>query len=452
MIIAPYNTDAPIYHLPVATGVMIAVNVVIFFFTTLQAMLGNIEFDAISWLCLEFDIINPLQWLTAAFMHRGVVELLGNMVFLWAFGIVVEGKIGSPKFIAIYLLFAVISMAMIQLPMFLLGSTSLEMGSDPVIFGLMMLAVVWAPENEMECFYWLGLVWWGTFEIRLVSLGAIYIALQLVLMLFIGFGVAATGPMAGVLVGTVAAFYLLRRNMVDCEGWDLVSRNEWLRESPLFCSQEQRERIQRVKDEAKADGDPIGTALAMTGSLDDDSLPHQQARASQPVLAATLGIAALARSKTQPAPPTKTEPTAFVDREAERARTHQDFNRLAFLLRQSVDNENAAAAAQAFAQMEKSELAVGLSDKVLFQFVTLLGTRKQWIEAIRPLQIVANRNSANSDDAKLRIAQIQLKVLNNPQQAMRTLATFSPLSESPSPKERQRHEKRNAILAAAQSA
>ena len=42
MIIAPYNTDAPIYHPPIATVAIMVINVIVFFFTSLQLLLGKL--------------------------------------------------------------------------------------------------------------------------------------------------------------------------------------------------------------------------------------------------------------------------------------------------------------------------------------------------------------------------------------------------------------------------
>ena len=47
MLFVPYSTDAPIYHLPIATGAIILANIVIFFATTFQVMLGNVEVEQI---------------------------------------------------------------------------------------------------------------------------------------------------------------------------------------------------------------------------------------------------------------------------------------------------------------------------------------------------------------------------------------------------------------------
>ena len=49
------------------------------------------------------DGIHPVQWVTSMFLHGGVLHLAGNMVFLWVFGLVVEGKLGTAKFVPLYL-------------------------------------------------------------------------------------------------------------------------------------------------------------------------------------------------------------------------------------------------------------------------------------------------------------------------------------------------------------
>jgi membrane associated rhomboid family serine protease len=53
------------------------------------------------------DDDQPPVWatfLTAMFMHGGVLHLAGNMLFLWIFGNNIEDSMGKPKFILFYLL------------------------------------------------------------------------------------------------------------------------------------------------------------------------------------------------------------------------------------------------------------------------------------------------------------------------------------------------------------
>ena len=95
-MIIPYSTDAPIYHFPWATIGMIVTNVLTFFLTLGGAYRWG-------WLLTYGDGLHPLEWVTWNFLHFGAFHLLGNMFFLWAFGIVVEGKLGWWKFLLVYL-------------------------------------------------------------------------------------------------------------------------------------------------------------------------------------------------------------------------------------------------------------------------------------------------------------------------------------------------------------
>lgn len=51
--------------------------------------------------------IRSWQWVTSIFMHAGIGHLVGNMIFLWSFGLIVEGKVGWKVFLAIYFLMGV---------------------------------------------------------------------------------------------------------------------------------------------------------------------------------------------------------------------------------------------------------------------------------------------------------------------------------------------------------
>ena len=90
----PFRTDAPIYHWPIVTVGLIVVNTLIFVMG-----LQNVEP-----LLLQFGHgLYPTQWLTNIFLHADILHLLGNMVWLWAFGLIVEGKLGWWKYLLVYL-------------------------------------------------------------------------------------------------------------------------------------------------------------------------------------------------------------------------------------------------------------------------------------------------------------------------------------------------------------
>jgi membrane associated rhomboid family serine protease len=145
-MIIPWGTDAPIYHRPIATITLIVLNVATFFLVPSGARQD--------WALVLGDGVHPLQWLTNLFLHTGFFHLAGNMVFLWTFGFVVEGKIGWLAFMLVYLSLGVIESAAMQLLVSSEHSLAM-MGASTVIFGLLAICLVWAPRNEVTCILWL---------------------------------------------------------------------------------------------------------------------------------------------------------------------------------------------------------------------------------------------------------------------------------------------------------
>ena len=95
----PLGTDAPIYHWPIATAGLIAVNTAAYAFVMLGA-----DPEQVQRLMLTYgDGLHPIQWVTSNFLHAGIVHLIGNMIYLWGFGLIVEGKVGWFRFLLIYL-------------------------------------------------------------------------------------------------------------------------------------------------------------------------------------------------------------------------------------------------------------------------------------------------------------------------------------------------------------
>ena len=93
----PYRTDAPLYHFPYATIGLIVVNVLAFL-----AVIG--ASGDVKRFTLEYgEGLKPLQWVTSNFIHGGLMHLFGNMLALWTFGLLVEGKLGAIVFLPLYL-------------------------------------------------------------------------------------------------------------------------------------------------------------------------------------------------------------------------------------------------------------------------------------------------------------------------------------------------------------
>ena len=106
----PYSTDAPIYYFPWMTIVLIVANG-----TTFAITMMGLQSDG--WLLTYGDGLHPVQWVAYNFLHFGPFHLIGNMFFLWAFGIVVEGKLGWWKFLALYLSIGILGGILIQTAM-----------------------------------------------------------------------------------------------------------------------------------------------------------------------------------------------------------------------------------------------------------------------------------------------------------------------------------------------
>ena len=87
---------------PVVTTAIIVVNAFVF----VMELMGGDAFVK-QWSVIPADIVAGRHWitiLTAMFMHAGWMHIIGNMVFLWAFGPEVEDAMGALRYPAFYLL------------------------------------------------------------------------------------------------------------------------------------------------------------------------------------------------------------------------------------------------------------------------------------------------------------------------------------------------------------
>lgn len=210
----PLSTDAPIYHFPKATIMLIVINTICFVATGY----GD-ETLLESWL-LQYGTINPLQWVTSIFAHAGFAHLIGNMFFLWAFGIVVEGKLGFKGMLLIYLGVGVGQCAMEQLLMF--GSVGGSLGASAAVMGLMAICFVWAPKNEFSTFTIL-LFWPIIFDITIYWYCLLCLIEEFIGMFAYDHGTIGTSALhlMGALVGFGLGTLYLKKGWVDCENWDL---------------------------------------------------------------------------------------------------------------------------------------------------------------------------------------------------------------------------------------
>lgn len=213
----PVSTDAPVYHWPFATVGLIVVNVLVF----IGVVAGVIDPTA-GWVLTHGQGLRPIEWVLSNFTHGGLLHLLGNMLFLWVFGLVVEGKLGWLRFLACYLAIGVTECAIEQTVSLTSTNSPGSVGASSVIYGLMAIAAVWAPKNEVKFFWWLMGPFHYTFDVSIALLCGLYVGLDL-LWVVLSFGAMGSSlfHVLGALIGFPLGILLLRRGVVDCEGWDM---------------------------------------------------------------------------------------------------------------------------------------------------------------------------------------------------------------------------------------
>ena len=95
-------------HFPIATVVIIAINAIVFF---LELQGGNTF--VYHWAATPAYILsghNLITLLTSMFLHGSWSHILGNMIFLWAFGPAMEDAMNPWSFTVFYLLGGLVAM------------------------------------------------------------------------------------------------------------------------------------------------------------------------------------------------------------------------------------------------------------------------------------------------------------------------------------------------------
>jgi membrane associated rhomboid family serine protease len=90
------------------TGLIILTNIFVFM---LELMRGD-AFVA-QWSAIPQQIVSGHHWitiLTAMFMHASWSHIVGNMIFLWAFGPEIEDSMGRGRYLVFYLIGGIVAM------------------------------------------------------------------------------------------------------------------------------------------------------------------------------------------------------------------------------------------------------------------------------------------------------------------------------------------------------
>lgn len=131
--------------IPWATIALILINAAVFYITRQLSAVDLKSFED-KFVFLPYVVTGWNLWvspLTSMFLHIDAGHLWGNMVFLWAFAPVVEERLGTKKFVFLYLLTGMAgSMTDVVISRLFFSETSHGLGASGAISGIMGVFMV----------------------------------------------------------------------------------------------------------------------------------------------------------------------------------------------------------------------------------------------------------------------------------------------------------------------
>ncbi len=133
-------------HFPAVTALIIVINVVVF---VAELMQGDAFVS--KWSVVPAEIVAGHHWitiLTAMFLHGSWSHIIGNMVFLWAFGPEIEDAMNPLRYAAFYLVGGLV--AMLAQVLASPHSTVPNLGASGAIAAVMGAFLVTYPRDRMR--------------------------------------------------------------------------------------------------------------------------------------------------------------------------------------------------------------------------------------------------------------------------------------------------------------
>lgn len=173
---------------PIVTTLIIIANAVVFF----MELTGGDSFVA-KWSVVPADVVAGHNWITilsAMFMHAGWMHIIGNMIYLWAFGREIEDAMGRFSYLAFYLLSGLVAfLAQIAAAP---HSTVPNLGASGAIAGVMGAFIVTYPRDRVRTLVFF--IWF--FKVTYIP-AILLIGFWFVIQLFSGVGSVANAQSGG---------------------------------------------------------------------------------------------------------------------------------------------------------------------------------------------------------------------------------------------------------------
>lgn len=203
MVLIPLRKYSPKLDMPYVTVTLIAINGAVYLYGLLFAGQQS--------LTLRYGFIpahpTTLTWVTHLFIHGGILHLVGNMFFLYHFGMVVEQALGRVGFGLLYLLTGFCAAGIEALVHW--GSGTPMIGASGAVAGVLGLYVALFPAAEASLNWILGTWYIGTWEIDSKGVGVVWLVYQLLLASLAGNGIGDAGIAYFAHIGGLGAGFAL---------------------------------------------------------------------------------------------------------------------------------------------------------------------------------------------------------------------------------------------------
>jgi membrane associated rhomboid family serine protease len=175
-------------HFPVATTCIILTNLFVF----VLELRGGDAF-VLKWSVIPADVATGHHWitiLTGMFMHGSWLHIIGNMVYLWAFGPEIEDAMNPGRYLAFYLVGGVVSLlAQVAASP---GSNVPTLGASGAIAAVMGAFLITYPRDKIRTVLFIGFFFTVTFVPAFLLIG-LWLLIQVVSV-----GAVANVPTGGV--------------------------------------------------------------------------------------------------------------------------------------------------------------------------------------------------------------------------------------------------------------
>ena len=229
----PYSADDapdPTRATPVVTVGLIVLNFLVFFYELALSAQGTLDSFLNAYSLVPCEYTNQCTayagtpspfWFTlisSMFLHAGWAHILGNMVFLFVFGIHVERSMGGVRFLIFYLLCGLGANALEIATS--VGSNTPGLGASGAISGVLAGYLVLYPSSHVRTLLTLGFFWWPVRLPAWVFIGVWFLmqfifGLAAISTVSSGGGVAYSAHVGGFVTGLLLVRVFAQARRVD---------------------------------------------------------------------------------------------------------------------------------------------------------------------------------------------------------------------------------------------